>query len=277
MKRVIITGSTGLVGSRIVELLHEKVHFIPLSQSIVDITNATDVKNALTSLEYDTILHLAAYTKVDEAEHEQESAYKVNVIGTKNIFTIAYEQQKQMIYVSTDFVFDGLHPPLTESATPNPLSEYGTTKYEAEKIVEQYAMIVRISYPYKKYSLEKKDFVHKIKDHLKDGNTLRMVNDSLITPTYIDDIAYALHYLIEHFSPSLFHIVGANALSPYNAAIQIARAFGLNERLIEPTTFIDFFQNKAKRPQYSNIQSTKNTFYTMKTFEQGLASFFDKS
>lgn len=277
MKRVIITGSTGLVGSRIVELLHEKVHFISLSQPLVDITNMESVKNALLSVEYDTILHLAAYTKVDEAEQEQESAHSVNVAGTQHIFTIAQEQQKHMIFISTDFVFDGIHPPFTENAVPHPLSIYGTTKYKAEKVVANDAMIVRISYPYKKYPSEKKDFVHKIKDQLSSGNTLRMVQDSLITPTYIDDIAYALYYLIEHFSPSIFHIVGADALSPYDAGVQIARTFGLNEQLIQPALFTEFFHNKAKRPQFSDIQSSKNTFFTMKTFEQGLAAFLQGS
>jgi len=277
MKRVIITGSTGLVGSRIMELLHEKVQFIPLSQPLIDITNKESVKNALMSVDYDIVLHLAAYTKVDEAEHEQAEAHNVNVIGTQNIFSVVCQQQKKLIYISTDFVFDGIKPPFTENCIPNPLSKYGSTKYEAEKIVEKQAMIVRISYPYKKYALGKKDFVQNIREQLSNGNTLRMVKDSLITPTYIDDIAFGLLHLIEHFAPKIFHIVGAQSLSPYYASMLIAHTFGLNNRLIQPSTFAEFFQNRAKRPQYSDIQSIENNFYTMKTFEQGLAALLNNS
>lgn len=273
MKRVAITGSTGLVGSRIMELLHEKFLFVPLSQPLVDITNKKSVESALSSIEYDTILHLAAYTDVDKAQYDQNSAHDVNVIGTNNIFSAAQTQKKPMIYISTDFVFDGNRPPYLETSIPQPISVYGETKYEAEKIVQKNAMIVRISYPYKAQCLEKKDFVHKIKEQLTHGNTLHMVHDSLITPTYIDDIAYALSYLIENYTPQIFHVVGTHTLSPYDAGLLIARTFGLNKQLIHPASFASFFQNRAQRPQFSDMKSAENTFYTMKTFEQGLSTF----
>ena len=94
--------------------------------------------------------------------------------------------------------------------------------------------------------------------------------DALITPTFIDDIAFAMKYLFQNFTPEIFHIVGANSLSPYDAGKLIAKTFHLDTNLILPTTYEEYSKGKAKRSRYSEIKSKKNTFYRMKTFEEGL-------
>lgn len=270
MLKVAITGSTGLIGSRIIELLQNDFEFIPLTEGEIDITKKDSVWNALEDLDFDILFHLAAYTNVDGAENEKEKAWAVNVSGTKNIFEVVTQRKKKMIYVSTDFVFDGKNRPYYEESIPNPISYYAKTKYEGEKIVKKQAMIVRFSYPYRKIFEPKKDFVRSIKSQLKQEKSLVMVTDSSITPTFIDDITFAMKYLFKNFSPEIYHIVGADSLSPFEAGKIIAKTFRLDESLIQPTTYEEYFKHKAKRPQWSKIKSKKNNFYKMKTFEEGL-------
>ncbi|MBI4226614.1 SDR family oxidoreductase [Candidatus Roizmanbacteria bacterium] len=272
MVKIAVTGSTGLIGSRIIELLKNDFEFVELTWPKFDITQKETIWDTLKNLNFDLLLHLAAYTNVDEAEEEpgKSSAFKINVEGTKNIFAAVIKRKKKFIYVSTDFVFDGKNPPYFENSIPNPLSYYAQTKLEGEKYVQQQAMIVRFSYPYRTYFKAKRDFFRVLKYWLEEKKGLGLVQDSLITPTFIDDIAFALKYLFLHYSPEIFHIVGGDALSPYEAGILIAKQFKLDKSLIKATTYQHYFGNKSKRPQFSEIKSKKNNFYRMKTFEEGL-------
>lgn len=267
MLKIALTGSTGLVGSRIIQLLSNDFQFIPLSHKEFDIINKTQVSSVLSDLEYDIFLHLAAFTNVDGAETSKDIAYKINADGTKNIFDAVSLKNKKFIYISTDFVFDGKNPSYNEDSIPNPISVYGASKFEGEKIVKDKAMIVRISYPYRLDDfVGKKDFVKTIKDLLIQEKIIKMVTDSLITPTFTDDIAYGLKHLLNNYSPEIYHLVGAESLSPYDAGNRIARKYGLNEELIQPIEYDQYFSTKAKRPKYSKITSKKNNFRSMSTF-----------
>lgn len=272
--KIAITGSTGLVGSRIIELLERDFEFIPLQyENGFDVTNKEIVSNNLKGLNFDIFLHLAAYTLVDKAEEENELAYKINVDGTKNVFSVVSKKKKKFIYISTDYVFNGLTPETVfdESSKPDPIGVYGTSKYEGEKIISDEGMIIRIAYPYRATYDLKSDFVRKIKSLLEEGKNLKMITDSIITPTFIDDIAHALKYLMSNFSKEIFHIVGSTSLSPYDGGKLIAKTFSLDESAIAKTTFGQYYKDYAKtRPQYTPTKSIKNNFYKMKTFEEGL-------
>lgn len=274
MKKILITGSTGLIGSRIIEMLGDTYEFIPLRQSEIDITSKQTVESYLATISYDLLLHLAAYTNVDGAETERELCQKTNVEGTKNLFDVCQQKNAQMIHISTDFVFDGKktdggEPRYTETSLPNPISYYGQTKYEAENILKGNAMIVRLSYPYRKEFDGKRDFVRTIKYSLEQGKTLSMVQDSLITPSFIDDIVNNLKYLIQHFSTDTYHLVGADSISPYEAGKMIARNWKLNENLIQPISYERYFNGKALRPQWARIANT-NRVICMRRFSDGL-------
>lgn len=270
MLKIAITGSTGLVGSRIVELLGDEFQFLPLTSSQLDITNLPHVFQVLDHMEYDYFLHLAAYTNVDGAEKDKLTALKINRDGTHNLFNAVHRKNKKFIYVSTDFVFDGARPPYYEDAVPHPISTYGASKYEGEKIIGGRAMIMRISYPYRQSFEKKKDFVRTIKGLLEEKKPLSMVSDSLIVPTFIDDIAATLKFLIRNYKAETYHVVGGNALSPYEAGLAIARTWGLDEKLITPVSYDQYFHGKALRPKMSDIKSRKNIYHKMKTFEEGL-------
>ncbi len=277
MIKIALTGADGLVGSRIVELLKGDFEFIPIPQSQMDITNRNQVFNVLKNLDFGLFFHLAAYTNVPGAETEKDLAFKINRDGTKNVFEAVVQKQKKFIYVSTDFVFDGIKPacrqagpPYFEDSQPNPTSVYAASKYEGEKIVKDQAMIVRISYPYRANFELKKDFFRIFKSYLENKKTLSMVTDSLMIPTFIDDIAYGFKYLFNNFSSEIFHLVGADSLSPYNACQLVAEKFNLDKSLIGKTTYEEYVKGKARLPQFATIKSKKNNFYKMKTFEEGL-------
>lgn len=271
MKRIVITGATGLVGSRIQELLQSDYTFIPLSSAGMDITSIDSVNTTLSGLTYDGILHLAGYTNVDGAESEKNKAYLINETGTQNLLTITQDQKKEFFYVSTDFVFDGVNPPFNETSIPHPISVYGDSKWRGERKVAQYGgMIVRISYPYRARFERKKDIVRILKSLLEAQKPLSMIADSHMVPTLIDDIAEGLKFLLNNFTPEIFHLVGSQSVTPYELACQIAKTFNLNSALITKTTYESYFAGKAKRPQYCDIVSTKNSFYRMHSLEEGL-------
>lgn len=270
MLKIALTGSTGLIGTRIMELLNSQFSFIQILQEEIDITNKTSVDNKINALDFDILLHMAAFTNVDASEQNQKLAYEVNVIGTRNLYDAVSKKGKKFIYISTDFVFDGTTPPYYENSVPNPQSYYAKTKREGEIIVQNSGMIIRLSYPYRSKFEPKNDFVKTICSKLIKGNKLTMINDSIITPTFIDDIAFAFAYLFNHFQTDTFHIVGSDSLSPYNAGKLIAKIFHFDESLILPISFQDYSKNRAIRPKMSEIKSNKNTFYRMKTFAEGL-------
>lgn len=268
--KIAITGSTGLVGSRIVELLKDSFIFLPLNHDVVDIANRESVESAFSKLDFDILLHVAAYTNVDGAEIEKEEAHSLNVDATRYLFEATQKLGKKFIYISTDFVFDGTNPPYDENSTPNPIGYYGQTKYDGEQIVNGNAMIVRISYPYRSNYDKRSDFFRTIKSLLQQSKQIKGITDSIITPTYIDDVALGLKYLIHNFTPEVFHLVGSDSLSPYDAFNLIAEIFKLDSTLISKTTIREYFHGKAQRPLIGKTISIKNNFHPMRTFRDGL-------
>jgi dTDP-4-dehydrorhamnose reductase len=284
MTKIFATGSTGLVGSRIVELLKDKYLFKDLSfDTGVDITNPDTLDIIRQDKEHEIVLHLAAKADVDGCEEDKDlgtegAAYKSNVVGTQNVVDACKEGNKKIIYISTDFVFDGENPPADgykEEDATHPLNWYAETKYKGEEVVKNSGLpflIARISYPYRKEFAGKKDFVRAIADRLANKQQVIAVTDHIFNPTFIDDIAYALGKLIETDSTGIFHVVGSQSLSPYDAALLIAEHFGYDESLISKTTRAEFFKDRALRPfnLQLNNDKIKRLGVTMRTFEEGL-------
>lgn len=266
------TGLTGLVGSRIVELLQNDFDFTPIPFADMDITNKDAVNKKLYETDFDIFLHAAAYTNVDGAQKDPDAAQKLNVTGTQNVFETVTNKRKKIIYISTDFVFDGATGAYSEDATPNPISVYGKTKYKGEKIVGKNGMIVRISYPYRAIFDQKKDFVRGIIDTLKSGQQMSGVTDQILTYTFIDDIAYGLKHLFTNFSNETYHLVGSDSLSGYDSIMTMCDVFSLDRSKVDQTTYDAFYANRAKRPKNGAIVSIKNNFYPMKNFRAGLTA-----
>lgn len=269
MKKVLITGASGLVGSRVIELLKTNYQWLSPSSKELNITDQQSVTDYLNSHQFDICLHLAGYTNVDKAEIEKDICYQINVLGTRYLFQKISQKNIPFILISTDFVFNGAESQHNERSNPEPLGYYGQTKYQAEQLVKNQAMIIRLSYPYGLSSAPKLDFVRTILKILKAGENIQGITDLIITPTFLDDIAIGFKYLIDHFQPKIYHLSGPDYLSPYQAAIKIAQVFNLDQNLIKPTTSLQYFSQKAKRPKNNKITSLYQLWPTH-TFEQGL-------
>lgn len=274
------TGLTGLVGSRIVELLSSNYSFSSLGRGEgIDITNVSSFGSVrLPPGGY--LLHMAAKTNVDECEKDRErgragDAWQVNVEGTRNMVELSKKTHKKIIYISTDFVFDGEKKgSYTEEDLPHPINWYAQTKYEGEKIVVESGIsyiILRLAYPYRAH-FSKKDFVRSILSRLQNGHGVAGVVDHIMCPTFIDDIALALDALIQNDREGIFHVVGSLALTPFDAARAIARAFGFPASLVYKTTRQEYFQGRAARPFNLTLNNDKIEALSvkMKTFEEGL-------
>ncbi len=265
MTKIIGTGLSGLVGSRIVELLQDKYEFVDFSLDTgVDITDKKLLKNKFIEHEdAEVILHLAAFTNVNAAWEQKGDedglCYQVNVIGTRNIAQLAAKFKKYLIYVSTDFVFDGRRKTLyTERDKPSPIEWYGKTKYLGEKEVrkaEGEFSIARLSFPFKaqKSSEElepkhKMDLVRKIIKKLESGEEFHGFHDQIITPTFIDDFVKMMDSFFQRKPEGVYHTVGSTALSPYELALRLAEIFNLPKSLVKESSLSDYLK-KEKRPR----------------------------
>ncbi|MGI8419948.1 MAG: SDR family oxidoreductase [Candidatus Levyibacteriota bacterium] len=277
-------GGPGLVGSRIVELLDGKHTFTDLSLTKgVDITDPSSLDIIKNDTEHEVVLLLAAKADVDGCEAdkpigEEGAAFKINVTGVQNVVNACKQTNKKIIYISTDFVFDGTKEPpyeYTEDDIPNPGNWYATTKYKGEEVVKNSGipyLIVRIAYPYRKEFPLKKDFVRAIAARLENKQPVTAVTDHIMTPTLIDDVAYALDALLENNEKGIYHVVGNESLSPYDAAMTIADIFGFDKSLISKTTRAEYFKGKAPRPFNLSLNNAriKQLGVTMHGFAEGL-------
>ena len=182
--------------------------------------------------------------------------YQVNVIGARNIARICRQEKKYLIYISTDFVFDGEKTGgYTETAAPAPIEWYGQTKYwaeqEAAKSGAKYA-IARIAFPFQACFAPKLDLVRKIIKGLQNNSLPAMMTDQMITPTFIDDIALAIDTLIKRKAMGIYHVVGSTALSPYELAFRINEIFNFGVSEIRKTTLAKFLQADS-RPRQKNL------------------------
>lgn len=283
--KILGIGITGLVGSRIVEVLQDKYEFQNLSlETGVNITDPSTLDILREADSGDVVLQLAAKADVDGCEADREAgeegaAYKINVQGTQNIVDACKISGKKLIYISTDFVFDGENPPeggYTEDDTPHPTNWYAETKYKGEEIVRNSGLaynIVRIAYPYRDDSFAmKKDFVHAIAGRLIDGKPIVGVTDHFMTPTHIDDIALAINAIIHKNENGTYHVVGSQSLTPHEAAVLIAAHFNCDTGLISKTTREAYFAGKAARPFNLSLNNDKikKLSVTMRSFTDGI-------
>lgn len=290
MKKIFTIGGSGLVGSRIIELLEEDYQITDLGISNgVDITKPETLEIIENDIEHEVVIQFAAKADVDDCEKdkplgEEGAAFKINVTGTQNVVAACKMGEKKIIYISTDFVFDGLNTPeggYTEEDTPHPLGWYAETKEKGEEVVKKAGIpysIVRIAYPYRKEFEAKKDFVRAIKDRLSQGLSVKAVTDHIFTPTFIDDIALAIDALLKNEATGIYHVVGDQSLSPYEASLLVAKTFGYDVSLVEKTTREEFFAGRAPRPFDLTLDNAKieKLGVTMKSLEEGLLEMKDE-
>ncbi len=280
--KILGTGLSGMVGSRVIELLSPRFQFENLSlETGVDITKKETVDRYVEHSDAPWIFHFAARTDVDGAEKERDQkeespTWVVNVSATQYIVDACKKFRKKLLYISTDFVFDGEKDQYTEKDTPHPLGWYAETKYEGEKRVDTLGgdgLIIRIANPYQSARFTKADFVHKIIDRLASGQEVIAAQDQIFVPTFIDDIAPAIETLVTRGLFGIYHVVGSQALSPFMAAQKIAKLFNFDISLVKPASFVQYFSGRAPRPFHANLKNDKITQLgvVMHSFDEGLA------
>lgn len=282
--QIIGTGLAGMVGSRLVELLSPHWQFEDLSlEKGFDITNFSQLKRRFDQTKAEICLHLAAVTNVDQCEEERDLggkslSWRVNVQAAGEIAKLTRVRGIYLIYISTEFVFDGtklIGQTYNEDDQPHPINWYGETKYRGELAVKEKAekfLIVRIASPYQRAYPHKKDFARAIQDQLAKGVVVKAVADSRFSPTLVDDLALALATIFQTRPRGLLHLVGANPLSPFEAALKIAQTYQLNSELVKPVSNQEYFLGRAQRGLNLALSNEKaaGMGITMRSFEEGL-------
>ncbi len=282
--KILGTGLNGLVGTRVIDLLKNKFSFENLSRSTgTDITDKNQITKIISTSDAKFFLHMAAKTDVDGCELDKAlgsggEAWKINVDATTHIANICRETRKKLIYISTDFVFDGKKATgdsYNETDIPNPINWYGETKYKGENAVTESGVdniILRIAYPFGFRFTKKNDFVQAIVSRLKNGQPVKAITDHVFVPTFIDDIATALDHVISSTENGIFHVVGNQTLTPFDASLIIASKYNLPSKLIDKNTRSEYFQGRAERPYNLFLRNDriKQIGVTIRRFEDAL-------
>ncbi len=263
-RRILVTGSTGMLGSAVLRELSSGYEVLGTSQNDLDITDGLKVGQFIAEARPWLIIHAAALTDVDGCEVTPGLAYDINALGTKNIAQAAKLVGAILIYLSTDYIFDGASKnPYTEGALPNPLSVYGKTKLAGEGFIAEELesfVIVRSSWLFGKGKI---GFVEKIIEQAKIKKRLRVVGDKFGTPTYVNDLARAIFEIISladkgKFIPQreIFHITNSGFCSWLEYAQKIIELSGIEAVTLKPIKQEEF-NFKAQRPRFSVLDNSR--------------------
>jgi len=267
--KLLITGASGLYGSKLAELAIARnfevyscdVQELPVCGNFVkfDVSNKELVNEAFKRVKPDVVVHAATLTDVDKCELNKDLAWKINVEGTKNIADAAKTAGSFLIYISTDYVFNGEKGNYTESDKPDPINYYGLTKLKAEELVkaqDEY-FIGRPSVIYGSTpAAGKVNFALWLIDALRKGERVKIVTDQWNTPTLNTNLAEMTLEVIERKLTGTFHLCGATRVSRFQFAELIAEAFDLDKSLIDSVVSSQF-KWPAKRPMDSSLDTTK--------------------
>ncbi|MCL6710143.1 dTDP-4-dehydrorhamnose reductase [Priestia aryabhattai] len=275
-QKVLITGANGQLGKELVELFTEKgfeVH--GFGRDKMDITNQAQVQEMISTLKPNIVLHSAAHTQVDLAESEPEQAFSINAYGTRNVAVAAEAVGAKLVYVSTDYVFDGTtDKPYNEFSPTSPLGIYGKSKLAGEQFVRDLHskfFIVRTSWVYGKYGA---NFVKTMLKLGEERKELSVVADQIGCPTYTLDLANAILELVDSEKYGIYHISNSGSCSWYELAKEIFKEAKMEIKVI-PCTTADF-PRPAARPAYSVLEHMSielNQFSSIRSWRKGLSAF----
>jgi dTDP-4-dehydrorhamnose reductase len=297
MTKLLVTGANGLLGQHLVKLLLENNFIViatgkgenrlPFEQGDrlryypADISSPTALQEIFVKEEPEIVVHAAAMTQVDECELNQDASFNVNVEGTIHTLLDAEAYSRLFIYISTDFVFDGIKGNYKEDDDQNPLSWYGFTKVQAESMVQTASMpwsIVRTCLVYgKPFSGARSNIISWVKSSLEQGKPIKVVSDQQRTPTYVEDLARGIILIAQQGKTGVFHIAGKDVKSPYDMAIDTADYLRFDRSLIEKVDASTFTQ-PAKRPPKTGLDISKartELGYEPLSFQEGMKRTLD--
>ncbi|KRF00389.1 NAD(P)-dependent oxidoreductase [Paenibacillus sp. Soil766] len=275
--KIVITGAGGQLGYDLKRVLSPVHEVISWEKQKLDIRDEQTVMEKLLHERPDVVVHAAAYTNVDKAELEKESAYQVNALGALHISTACEILGAKLVYVSTDYVFDGTKStPYDENDVPNPLNIYGHSKLLGEKFVAMTCLkhfIVRTSWLYGQKGI---NFVTKVLEKAREDSPLSIVDDQFGSPTYCLDLAIFIRELIETDRYGLYHASNQGVCSRYEFAKHIFQAAGMPHISLLAVPTHAFPAAPAARPMYTAFAHKamrSNGFEPMRDWRSALDFF----
>jgi dTDP-4-dehydrorhamnose reductase len=254
--RVLITGAAGQVGTEVVAELEAAGHHevVALARATVDVTDRDAVLGAITSTRPDVVIHPAAWTAVDACEGDPDRAFAVNALGTRHVADGARRVGAPVVYLSTDYVFDGTEDrPYTEWDPTSPRSVYGASKLAGERELDPGSTIVRTSWV---CGFHGANMVKTILRLAAEHETLSFVEDQRGHPTFADDLAAAVVRLAVERRPGTFHVTNQGAVSWYEFAREVLSATGQDPDRVRPVTTAELQPPRpAPRPANSVLDN----------------------
>jgi len=297
MKKVLITGSNGLLGQKLIELYlkAEDISLIatarganryPIKDGYIyaemDVTDAKNVMDVVTLHQPDTIIHTAAMTNVDTCEADKAGAERLNVDAVEYVVEAANAVNAHLIHLSTDFIFDGEAGPYTEEAAADPVSYYGETKLAAENMVKNQCNKWSIARTILVYGLvhdmSRSNIVLWAKGALEKGQPINVVNDQVRSPTLAEDLAIGCQLIEQQEAEGVFNISGKDQMSIVEIVERVADYFKLDKSIITQVSS-ETLNQAAKRPPITGFDLTKSREvlgYNPRSFEEGIAVLMEQ-
>lgn len=274
--KVLVTGVKGQLGHDVMqELKKREIEAIGVDIEEMDITDEHQVKIVIEEAAPDAVIHCAAYTAVDAAEDHEELCRKINAQGTENIAKICGDRDIKMMYISTDYVFDGQGTrPWEPDDERDPLNVYGQTKYEGELAVEKFVekfFTIRIAWV---FGVNGKNFIKTMLNLGKTHDQLTVVNDQTGSPTYTYDLARLLVDMIQTDRYGRYHATNEGICTWYEFACEIFRQAKMDVK-VSPVTSVEY-PAKAKRPENSRMSKeklTENGFELLPPWQDALSRY----
>jgi len=300
MKKILITGSNGLLGQNLVNELLKKDTYIIYGVSRgenriknierftyfnVDLTNKKEVSDLINKINPQFIIHTAAMTNVDTCQLNKEACDKINVKAVKYLVDLCELKDIHLIHLSTDFIFDGEKGYYKESDRPNPINYYGLSKLRSENIIKDSNIKYTILRTILVFGITielKNNIVLWVKNSIENMQQINVVTDQLRMPTFVDDLVYACLYVVDNGVEGAFNVSSNTLLSIYDMAIEIANTFHLDKSYINPIP-TSLLKQPAKRPlktgfdlskSFSQLNLPSHSFLeNLQVFKNQLANF----
>jgi dTDP-4-dehydrorhamnose reductase len=277
--KILVTGFNGQLGYDVVkEGTRLGFDMIGTTSKDLNITDESKVTSLVEEIRPDVIIHCAAYTAVDNAEDDREKCWSVNVKGTKYIAEAAKYAGAKLIYISTDYVYEGVgNEPYKESDEPNPTGYYGLTKYEGEKIVQSLideSFIIRISWV---FGINGNNFIKTMLRLAETRNELNVVGDQFGSPTYTSDLAKLLIEMTQSDKSGIYHASNEGFCSWAEFANEIFRLAEKQVKVNSITT--EEYSTRAIRPKNSRMSKQKledSGFTPLPTWQDALSRYLDE-
>lgn len=274
--KYLVTGVKGQLGYDVCqELEKRKQDFLGIDKEEMDITNKEDVEKVILAYHPDVIVHCAAYTAVDAAEDNKELCFKINVDGTKYIAEVCKKINAKMIYISTDYVFEGSGEHAYEVDDPKqPINVYGDSKYQGELIVQEYVekhFIIRISWV---FGVNGNNFIKTMLKLAESRAELSVVNDQIGSPTSTYDLTKLLLAMSESEEYGVYHASNEGVCSWYDFACEIFKIANKEVKVVPVSS--DQYPSKAKRPSNSRMSKEKltaNGFEKLPNWKDSIAKY----